>query len=635
VAVKYMLDDNEPRARVRFIEEAQITGQLEHPNIVPIHELGVDSKGRVFFTMKMVKGRSLRDVLDEQRAALSAGTGPPSEWSLARKLTVVVNVCNALNYSHSRGVIHRDLKPANIMLGDFGEVYVMDWGLAKVRDQGPGVRSPEATDRSDPKPNAPARVSTNREADDLTQEGAILGTPLYMPPEQAAGKIDAIDERSDIYSLGAILYEILTLEPPVDKEGGYLSILLRVMEGEIVPPVERIRRAAAERGKPAVRFCWKAVAKVPSPPRELCAIAMKALARDPAHRYPTVEALRQDIERYQEGRSVSAKEDTTAAMIWKFVKRNKALSAAALVVAVVLVWSSIVNFLARREAEVAKADKDARTLEAVPALVRSARLYVNDREFDKALQEARRAVYFGANDADACLLYAQLLVVHQKFAEAEQQLKHYLELRDDPGARELLTACSHARPNDVASLVLLAELFERQRAYALADGILRSEGNNAVEARQELLAIYRQRLEKTLGRDATGSLTVDAAGRFTLTLMDLKTLDDLSPLPGLPLRSLELHHCQQVRDLAPLQGMPLTRLKLFCCDQLRDLSPLRGMRLTWLSLHQCQVRDLTPLQGMPLPTPAASVISGPAADSMIRSSCTQGLSLVTAQPWTS
>ena len=129
VAVKYLLDQSNATNKIRFVEEAQITGQLEHPNIVPIHELGIDAQKRIFFTMKMVKGRSLAQILkmlcDEPIAA-------EKEYTLGRLLNIFLKVCDALAYAHSRGVVHRDLKPANIMVGDFGEVYVMDWGLAKV-----------------------------------------------------------------------------------------------------------------------------------------------------------------------------------------------------------------------------------------------------------------------------------------------------------------------------------------------------------------------------------------------------------------------------------------------------------------------------------------------------------------------
>src|SRR5262249_16808405 len=184
------------------------------------------------------------------------------EYTRSKLLNVFVSVCNALAYAHARGVVHRDLKPANVMVGDFGEVYVMDWGLAKVLNRGiaatatgpvggattrPFARARGIGMATPVEPPAPlsgtgsasgsGRVVTSREADaDLTQEGAVIGTPVYMPPEQAAGRIDDIDERSDIYSMGAILYEMLALQPPVSKDGGYWPILMRVMQGEIEPP---------------------------------------------------------------------------------------------------------------------------------------------------------------------------------------------------------------------------------------------------------------------------------------------------------------------------------------------------------------------------------------------------------------
>ncbi|MFO0970605.1 MAG: serine/threonine-protein kinase [Gemmataceae bacterium] len=129
VAIKYMLDHKDARQRARFVEEAQITGQLEHPNIVPVHELGVDDKQRPFFAMKMVRGRSLGQVLEDLSAMSPTAE---NDWPLGRLTNVLVSVCNALSYAHARGVIHRDLKPANVMIGDFGEVYLMDWGVAKI-----------------------------------------------------------------------------------------------------------------------------------------------------------------------------------------------------------------------------------------------------------------------------------------------------------------------------------------------------------------------------------------------------------------------------------------------------------------------------------------------------------------------
>ena len=134
VAVKYLLDQSDPARKLRFIEEAQITGQLEHPNIVPVHELAIDARQRLFFSMKMVRGKSLAELLDE----LLKDPGAAGSASLSQLLTVFVSVCNAVAFAHDKGVIHRDLKPANIMVGEYGEVYVMDWGLARVL--GPGRR---------------------------------------------------------------------------------------------------------------------------------------------------------------------------------------------------------------------------------------------------------------------------------------------------------------------------------------------------------------------------------------------------------------------------------------------------------------------------------------------------------------
>ena len=195
-----------------------------------------------------------------------------------RLLNIFVSVCNALAYAHSRNVIHRDLKPANIMVGDFGEVYVMDWGLAKILKN-------ETTTKTIPTlpstPLPPAAVgSTNdvrssRKANtDLTQEGDVMGTLTYIPPEQAQGQHGAINARSDVYALGAILYEILTLEPPVEKDGGFPAILMRVIHGKIKQPEERVPERA--RG-----------GKIP---RELSAVAMKALAWEKEARYPSAEA---------------------------------------------------------------------------------------------------------------------------------------------------------------------------------------------------------------------------------------------------------------------------------------------------------------------------------------------------------
>jgi tetratricopeptide (TPR) repeat protein len=199
LALKVLRGDHEiADVERRFLEEAQIAGQLQHPGIVPVHELGRDAAGRPFFAMKLVKGQTLE-------AQLRARSSPAND--LPRFLTIFEQLCQTVAFAHSRGVIHRDLKPANIMVGAFGEVQVMDWGLAKVLSR-EGEVSPEPQEST-------TVIKTVRDVDASTsQAGSVLGTPAYMAPEQALGLTDVVDERSDVFGLGAVLCEILTGQPP-------------------------------------------------------------------------------------------------------------------------------------------------------------------------------------------------------------------------------------------------------------------------------------------------------------------------------------------------------------------------------------------------------------------------------------
>ncbi|MGL4421674.1 MAG: serine/threonine-protein kinase, partial [Gemmataceae bacterium] len=182
---------HDPHAVRRFVEEAQITGQLQHPAIPPIHTVGTWHDGRPYLAMKLIKGNTLAEMIQD-------GT-------TAGRLPIFEAICQAVGYAHSRKIIHRDLKPANIMVGAFGEVQVMDWGLAKVlEDQ---ARSPGDS-------TASTLVLANRSDADHTQPGSIMGTPAYMPPEQAIGAIDQVDQRSDVFGLGGILCALLTGKPP-------------------------------------------------------------------------------------------------------------------------------------------------------------------------------------------------------------------------------------------------------------------------------------------------------------------------------------------------------------------------------------------------------------------------------------
>jgi serine/threonine-protein kinase len=211
LAVKVIREEHRdhPEMVRRFVEEAQIGGQLQHPGIIPVHELGRLPDGRLFIAMKLVRGRTLA-------VLLAARTGP--EEDRIRFLSVFEQVCQTMAYAHARGVIHRDLKPSNIMVGSFGEVQVMDWGLAKVLDQG-GVADEEKAIVASGDASAVWTLRSGSVAME-SRTGSVLGTPSYMAPEQARGALDTLDERADVFALGSILCEILTGQPAFVGKGG-------------------------------------------------------------------------------------------------------------------------------------------------------------------------------------------------------------------------------------------------------------------------------------------------------------------------------------------------------------------------------------------------------------------------------
>lgn len=291
----------------RFLEEAQVTGQLEHPGVVPVHELGLDEEGRAYFTMRLVRGRNLAEIFG-QVAREADG------WTVTRALGVLLRACEAVAFAHSKGVVHRDLKPQNIMVGRFGETYVMDWGLARVlgRDE---IEEPVRTDR---------RAAAESGAPLATLAGSTVGTPAYMPPEQAAGHLDEVGLRSDVYAMGAILYHLLAGHPPYAHEGGAVTpqqILDRVVGGP-PEPLDSGRRDL---------------------PAELEAICQRAMARNADDRYPSMEHLADDLRAYLEQRVVSAYASGPVAELRKWITRNRSLAltaaAAVLAIGIVVAWA--------------------------------------------------------------------------------------------------------------------------------------------------------------------------------------------------------------------------------------------------------------------------------------------------------
>ncbi len=319
-----------PEAWRRFIKEAQVTGQLEHPNIVPVYELARRAlDDQPFYTMRFVRGRTLRQAIADMSKA--------DPLTLPKQLQAFISVCQAIGYAHSRGVIHRDLKPENVVLGGFGEVLVLDWGLAKMVDR----------------PDDAQEVALTEEAEtEATRAGSLSGTPAYMAPEQAEGRLDLIDTRTDIYGLGGILFEILVGRPP--HQGGNTIELF-----------ERIISGATPRARDFE----------PATPPALDAICAKAMAKERAGRYGQASELAEDVQRWLADEPVSVYREDWRTWLARWARRHRAWAQAgamallSLIVVLVVAW-----FLVETQRQRAVDAATAANLAAIKAKALAARL---------------------------------------------------------------------------------------------------------------------------------------------------------------------------------------------------------------------------------------------------------------------
>lgn len=380
-------------ARRRFLKEAQVTGQLEHPNIVPVYELGNrPGDEQPYYTMRFVRGETMSDAIRRYHELRKAGEADRLE--LSRLLRCYLDVCDAITYAHSRGVVHRDLKPENIVLGAFGEVLVLDWGLAKMLGETEEI--PEGVTLS----------ASLVQPDHETMAGTIMGTPGYMAPEQARGELALIDARTDIYGLGAILFEIVTGAQPHRGEST-IDMIMQIAGGETP------RARAVE----------------PSAPRALDAICARAMAKCREDRYPDTRALAADIERWLADEPVSVYREAFGQRFTRLIRRyGRFVRWAALALVLVTAGSMMATFLidgARRNETVAKKSAEEARIAAEKSM--------QDAYEQRQLADQKRDL------AERSLYLAQIHLAHEAWDRAEiERLEQLLAAqRPRPGARDL------------------------------------------------------------------------------------------------------------------------------------------------------------------------------------------------------
>jgi serine/threonine protein kinase len=552
----------EDQRRRRFLHEARITAQLEHPGVVPVYEVGDGADGVVFYTMKLVRGITLEKVLGLLAQGVAATV---DKYPLGALLTVFRKVCDTVAFAHSRGVIHRSLRPGALTIGDFGEVLLMGWGTATSGrpEVGVGYGLVEAATGEEPLP-------------DLD----VDGLPYHLSPEQIHTGFWAVDEQSDVYALGVILYQILTLRPPV-RPGSPGEIRERIMRGELLP----LKLAKGARGR-----------HLPggSIPQALAAVVKRAMAPVREERYGSVAELMADVERYQEGYLTSAEGGSSWRSAWLFVQRQrKGCTAAGLGLLVVGLLAGQ-TWLAGRRAERALAD-----LKGSVALLRQvAEAEVGMLRLEPALRKLEAAQELDPAHLPSLRRWGWVCAGLGRMGEAAGAMRAVLAR--DPQDVDAVKALKVFTPLEQkprekwldAERQALGSFLMEQRLF----GEVLALGNALKLSQAQKGELVRARMREWLGEGANFSVVVQR-DRVSLLLRDAAVVN-LEPLKGLPIDVLDLRQTG-VSDLGPLHGMAVSVLDISGLA-VEDLSPLSGMPLKELRMRWVPAKSIAPLRSAPL-----------------------------------
>ena len=526
VALKELRPDRSANESVwsRFLAEAQITGQLEHPGIIPVYEVAKtnDEAEQPYYTMRFVRGRTLSEAIHTYHENRKRGEVELLEW--LGLLNSFIAVCRALDYAHSRQVVHRDLKGSNVVLGDFGEVMVLDWGLAKLMDSGSLVTSQEPR-----KGDSTAPIQLSDDSRDETVAGALLGTPAYMAPEQAEGRQQDVDARTDVYGLGAILYQILTGQPPFDGED----------------TVALLRKVVVE---PPKRPCEIVTSASPA----LESVCLKALAKLREERFQSAGELADEVQRFLADEPLQTFRERTPARVARWGRRHKtAVSAVAALLVTAVIGLTIgtilltganrritaANVEIREQRNRAEEQRNRAQKNAGDAQFSVGLFYQKTSKRDDARTAFKKCVEIReelvAANPDVEEYVIGLVQTYDKLgkltSDGETKLAHYdkaiahlhpfVQQEAEPAVRELLAKCRDGRASALGKLKRFeAALAEWDQVVALCDGpnklLARLDRSTALVEMKQLEAAIAAVNEVIGHPDVNGEVFVLAAAIF-------------------------------------------------------------------------------------------------------------------------